>query len=129
MDSSENSPETLRKQDLVKGEIYFFSNTSWDSDYIESYDFNGKFPCIRKSKKNTDGWVFHGAPAPGPLFRVCALYCRLVTIEEKLKFYRIMKDKGIDIGDFIIPIQEEKAKIILEEDNSTLCKLLMNLNK
>jgi len=40
-----------------------------------------------------------------------------------------MKDKGIDIGDFIIPIQEEKAKIILEEDNSALCKLLMNLNK
>ena len=127
MDSSENSPEILRKQNLVKGEIYFFSNTSWDSDYIEGYDFDGKFPCIRKSKKNTGGWILARSPRRfSPPWVFC---CRLVTIEEKLKFYRIMKDKGIDIGDFIIPIQEEKAKIILEEDNSTLCKLLMNLNK
>lgn len=78
----EEKNNSLTKKDLIKGEIYFYSDPRWDNDYIELYD-GDKYSCIRISKKNSSDWVFYYSYSHYFYYYGKIAFIRKSTSEEK----------------------------------------------
>lgn len=89
--------QSLKKEDLVKGEFYFFGKDSWEYDYIEYYSHDNTYATIKKRKNGSD-WFFDASNYWSSFADAGAGFIRKATAEEKDIFIKIMEEKRINLG-------------------------------
>lgn len=88
--------QSLKKEDLVKGEFYFFGKDSWEYDYIEYYSHDDTYPTIKKRKNGSD-WFFDASNYWSSFADAGAGFIRKATAEEKDIAIKIMEEKRINL--------------------------------